>query len=76
MAKSSSFFLFQVYKASLDSPLITEMYGKWFKVNDSFIDLRKVKVTSRRRRNLMGAKLNASMVVTNNDTLKHLTDYQ
>lgn len=52
------------------------MYGKWTKVNDSFIDLRVIKVTSKRRRNLSGAELKASLVVTDNETLNHLEDYQ
>lgn len=58
------------------TPLIREVYGEWFKVNDSFVDYRKIKITSRRRRDLMGAQLKASMVVTNSDTLNHLEDYQ
>lgn len=60
----------------METQLLTEVFGKWSKVNSTFEDLRKVKVTSLRRRNLLGAKLKASMVVTNNDTLSHLEDYQ
>lgn len=60
----------------MDSQLITEVFGAWFRVNDTFKDLRKIKVTSARRRNLLGANLKASMVVTKNDTLNHLDDYQ
>lgn len=60
----------------METQLLTEIFGKWSKVNNTFEDLRKVKVTSLRRRNLLGAKLKASMVVTNNDTLSHLEDYQ
>lgn len=60
----------------MNSSLITESFGKWLKVSDSFKDLRVIKVTSKRRRDLMGAELKASLVVTNNETLKHLEDYQ
>lgn len=56
--------------------MLEEMYGNWLSINDTFIDLRLVKITSRRRRNLNGAKLKSSMVVTNNETLNHLEDYQ
>lgn len=56
--------------------LITEIYGKWEKAEDTFVDLRKIKVTSKRRWNLMGTELKASLVVTNNETLNHLDDYQ
>lgn len=69
-------FNFLAYKPSPNSSsFIEENYGKWHKINDTFEDLRSVKVTSCRRRNLRGAELRASLVVTNNETLKHLDDY-
>uniref|UniRef100_A0A182KER7 Ionotropic glutamate receptor C-terminal domain-containing protein n=1 Tax=Anopheles christyi TaxID=43041 RepID=A0A182KER7_9DIPT len=40
------------------------------------IDLRTSKVTSVRRKNLHGHFLRASMVITNPETMNHLTDYQ
>uniref|UniRef100_A0A182M3R5 Ionotropic glutamate receptor C-terminal domain-containing protein n=1 Tax=Anopheles culicifacies TaxID=139723 RepID=A0A182M3R5_9DIPT len=40
------------------------------------IDLRTHKVTSVRRKNLHGHPLRASMVVTDPDTMNHLTDYK
>lgn len=70
------FIIISVYKTSLESPLLTETFGKWNRVDDTFHDLRQVSVTSRRRKNLHGAKLKASMVVTNEKTLAHLEDYQ
>lgn len=60
----------------MESALIKENYGKWSKENNSFTDLRLVKITSRRRQNLRRTNLKASMVITNNDTLNHLDDYQ
>lgn len=66
----------QIYRVAEDFPLIQEIYGKYSTKNDTFVDLRSHPVTSRRRRNLMGAQLNASLVVTHNDTLQHLHDYQ
>lgn len=60
----------------MDTPLIIETFGKWNEMNDTFTDLRVNKITSRRRQNLFGAKLKASMVVTNNETMNHLEDYQ
>uniref|UniRef100_A0A182NM91 Ionotropic glutamate receptor C-terminal domain-containing protein n=1 Tax=Anopheles dirus TaxID=7168 RepID=A0A182NM91_9DIPT len=70
----------QVYKVSRDSEVLTENYALW-KRNSSFlegqlIDLRDQKVTSVRRKNLHGHSLRASMVITNPDTLNHLTDYK
>lgn len=53
-----------------------EVYGRWTKASDSFEDLRAERITSRRRRNLKGGEIKASMVVTNNETLNHLEDYQ
>lgn len=44
--------------------------------DNEFIDYRWTPITSRRRKNLYGLALRASMVVTNNDTLSHLTDYR
>lgn len=60
----------------MNAPLIIETFGEWNEMNDTFSDLRKNKITSRRRQNLLGAKLTASMVVTNNETMNHLEDYQ
>lgn len=64
------------YKTADDSPILTETFGKWNRVDDTFQDLRQVRISSRRRKNLRQAKLKASMVVTNADTLNHLEDYQ
>lgn len=69
-------FIKQIYRVSAETSLIQEFYGKYLIKNDSYVDLRSQRVTSRRRRNLMGIQINASLVVTNNETLDHLHDYQ
>lgn len=62
------------YCVSLGQPLIVESVGIIEK--DRFIDYRETKVISRRRQNLRGINLKASIVITNNDTLNHLNDYR
>lgn len=64
----------QIYRPDMTMPLIIEQFGRIS--NGDFIDLRDIFITSRRRCNLFGLTLKASMVLTNNDTLNHLTDYQ
>lgn len=73
----SLYFLITIaYKLSMDSSsVIIEKYGKWHRHNDTFENLQTIKITSRRRQNLRGLNLKASLVVTNNDTLHHLDDY-
>lgn len=60
----------------MESDLIEETFGRWFEKNKSVIDLRDIKITSRRRQNLQGSILNAAMVITNNDSLNHLEDHK
>lgn len=64
----------QIYRVDVSKPLIVEPFGDI--QNGKFIDYRSTSITSRRRQNLFGLHLKASMVVTNNDTLNHLTDYR
>lgn len=52
-----------------------EIYGSWYPHNDSLVDLRDTLITSRRRRNINGTILNASMVILHPDTINHLDDY-
>lgn len=72
---ANGWMVHQVYKTGLETPLIVERFGEiteqW-----QFIDYRRTTIASRRRQNLLGLRLKASMVVTHNDTLDHLTDYQ
>lgn len=64
----------QIYRVDMSMPLIFETFGNI--ESGQFIDYRSTSITSRRRQNLCGLHLKASMVVTNNDTLNHLTDYR
>lgn len=66
----------QLYRTGSNRPLITEVYGEIDIKNERFFDYRLTAITSRRRQNLQGFTFQASMVITNNDTLNHLTDYQ
>lgn len=65
----------QIYRTNLMSSLSIEPIGI-ISMTDDFVDLRSTQITSRRRQNLGAIHLAASMVVTNNDTLNHLSDYQ
>ncbi|XP_058463500.1 ionotropic receptor 75a-like [Malaya genurostris] len=68
------FLINQIYKTGVSSSLVVELFGTW--INGSLIDERNLAVTSTRRLNLRGHTLRASMVVTNPETLHHLTDYK
>lgn len=65
----------QIYRIDMSMPLIIEQFGE-ITDDSNFIDYRSSYITSRRRQNLFGMHFKASMVVTDNDTLDHLTDYQ
>lgn len=69
-----SFVIQQFYRISMAMPLIFENFGRIS--NGVFLDHRITPITSRRRSNLLGLCLNASMVITDNDTVNHLTDYR
>ena len=64
-----------MFRIDLRQSIVEEIYGSWHSNNNSLIDLRKVTITSRRRQNLNGTILNASMVMLNPDTINHLEDY-
>lgn len=70
----NNFLIQQMYRIDMEMPLIIENFGQIS--NGVFIDQRITPITSRRRSNLFGLRLNASMVITDNDTLNHLTDYR
>ncbi|XP_055678017.1 ionotropic receptor 75a-like [Lutzomyia longipalpis] len=55
--------------------VIYEDYGDW-SYSEGIKDTRSTRILSRRRMNLHGKSLIASMVVTNKNSLAHLTDYQ
>lgn len=67
-----NFFL--VYKITVNSPAISELYGTWS--NYTFVDNRTTKIISRRRQNLAKVQINASMVILHNETINHLNDYR
>ncbi|XP_052859873.1 ionotropic receptor 75a-like [Anopheles cruzii] len=75
MPESEQAILFaQVYRVSRDAELRVEDYARWSATRME--ELRTEKVTSVRRKNLYGHQLRASMVITNPDTIHHLTDYK
>lgn len=63
-----------MYRTSILNPLILELYG--IIKNGKFNNYRNHIINVRRRNNLYGTLINASLVVTNNNTLKHLTDFR
>lgn len=73
LATSEHFEIKQIYRIET-MPLAIEQFG--IISNGQFIDYRVTSITSRRRQNLFGLNLKASMVITNNSTLEHLTDYR
>lgn len=54
--------------------LIHEPFGKW-DLKNGLIDCRSTRIISRRRKNLLGKVLIASIVLTNNDSINHMDDY-
>ncbi|XP_049542811.1 ionotropic receptor 75a-like [Anopheles darlingi] len=70
----------QVYRVSPDSELLLEDYLRWRSDVDGVRmvreDLRIEQVTAVRRQNLHGHTLRASMVITNPETIHHLSDYR
>ncbi|XP_058828564.1 ionotropic receptor 75a-like [Topomyia yanbarensis] len=68
------FSINQIFRSGVGSSLMVELFGTW--INGSLIEERDLTVTSVRRLNLHGHTLRASMVVTNPETLQHLTDYK
>lgn len=62
------------YRTSMSQPLQLEMFGIYS--GKKFHDYDRERTVVSRRKDLNGIELRASMVVTNNDTLNHLTDYR
>lgn len=58
----------------MSQPLIVHEYGSVS--SNGFTKYRPDQTALSRRQSLNGIELKASMVVTNNDTLLHLTDYR
>lgn len=55
--------------------LYKEIFGTWSESN-GLVDERSTRILSKRRRNLMGRTVSVAMVLTNNDSINHLTDYR
>ncbi|XP_062540770.1 glutamate receptor ionotropic, NMDA 1-like [Armigeres subalbatus] len=64
----------QVFRHSLATGLIDETFGYWNR--GIIIKLQNSTSAAVRRRNLNHFKLRASIVITHNETLKHLEDYR
>lgn len=52
-----------------------EHFGFWDSER-GLMDERSTRILSKRRRNLMGRKVSVAMILKQNDSLNHLTDYQ
>lgn len=50
-----------------------EHFGTW-NYENGLIDQRSTRILSKRRRDLMGRVTSVAMVLTNNDSINHLTD--
>ncbi|XP_050090715.1 ionotropic receptor 75a-like [Anopheles aquasalis] len=66
----------QVYRVARDSELLAEEFLLWRSDRMVREDLRTEMVTAVRRQNLHGHTLRASMVITNPETIHHLSDYR
>lgn len=65
-----------VYKTHANSSTAYyETFGRW-NYDDGLIDERSTRILSKRRRDLKGRVVSVSMVLTNNDSMNHLTDYR
>lgn len=62
-----------MYKISKSTKLVYEPFGTWSE-NYGLVDLRTSPINSRRRKNLQGATIVSSLVITHNDSLNHLED--
>lgn len=51
-----------------------EFFGTW-NSKSGLIDRRTTRILSKRRRDLRGRIVSAAIVLTNNDSINHLTDY-
>ncbi|KAJ8676245.1 hypothetical protein QAD02_012031 [Eretmocerus hayati] len=71
----SSGRLVSIYRTDVNDSLRMEERGHWDE-GKMQLDVVDDRVASRRRRNLYGALVRSSLVVTEPDTLNHLTDYK
>lgn len=65
-----------VYKIEKHHENLTkEPYGRW-SYETGIEDLRASRILAQRRRNLMGKRFKASIVILHNDSINHLDDYR
>nr|CAH7747942.1 unnamed protein product [Callosobruchus chinensis] len=73
LQQNQTIFIEKIYKRHERCPIIVEDIGYWTPSGGLFEnDIGKNMI--RRRSNLMGTTLNTCIVITNNDSLNHLTD--
>lgn len=64
-----------IYKISQNSDIIFDEFGTFY-LNGTFDDKRSTSNIIQSRQYLTGHEFKASMVITNNDSLNHLSDYR
>lgn len=52
-----------------------EYFGTWNSKN-GLVDRRTTRILSKRRRDLRGRSVSVAIVLMNNDSINHLTDYR
>lgn len=67
-------FIHQAYKIAKNQEINFETFAKFNKTSKKFKKLSKVQSIIERRRNFNGLMLNASMVITNSETLSFFND--
>uniref|UniRef100_A0A336M5H9 CSON011044 protein n=1 Tax=Culicoides sonorensis TaxID=179676 RepID=A0A336M5H9_CULSO len=72
--ENNKFIIQKVYKIHRFAPMSIEFHGKWW--NSTYTGSENHPIISRRRQNLRGSTIRASMVITHNDSLNHLDDYR
>lgn len=67
---------FSVYKTHANAATVNyEHFGVW-SFEGGILDERTTRILSKRRQDLMGREVSVSMVLTDDDSLNHLTDYR
>ncbi|CAH1371106.1 hypothetical protein MTP99_012595 [Tenebrio molitor] len=73
MENRETFSLQKIYKRHVNGSMLVENIGNWTK-RHGFVDNGYEKIIYKRRRDLKKTILNSCIVITNNDSLNHLTD--
>lgn len=73
MENQETFSLQKIYKRHVNGSMLVENIGNWTK-RHGFVDNGYEKIIYKRRRDLKKTILNSCIVITNNDSLNHLTD--